>query len=164
MDQPPTPSAVQLEIPGTSALDLASNPMDWLAAIEGSLASIQHTLGLLLANQNPLSAPTSATPALVLGPDFSALHPAAKTVLRPNPLAIFDSDQTQGLMFLYSILTYFQLVLEAFMADSDVSQEKLIWFTMSFMSNMAARWAKRRLSAICFPFPTWTRFEAKFCL
>jgi hypothetical protein len=41
-------------------------------------------------------------------------------------------------MFLYSVLTYYRLVLEAFMADRFVLQEKLVRFTMSFMSKDAA--------------------------
>jgi hypothetical protein len=59
-------------------------------------------------------------------------------------------------MFLYSILTYYQLVPEVFMADGFVSQEKLVQFAMSFMSkDAAAQWAERRASAVPFPFPTW---------
>jgi hypothetical protein len=51
------------------------------------------------------------------------------------------------------------------MADGFVSQEKLVWFTMSFMSKgAAAQWAERHVSADPFPFPTWTKFEAEFCL
>jgi hypothetical protein len=66
-------------------------------------------------------------------------------------------------MFLYSILTYYQLVPEAFMADGFVSQEKLVWFATFFMSKgAAARWAERHASAD--PFPFWTKFEAEFCL
>jgi hypothetical protein len=46
-------------------------------------------------------------------------------------------------MFLYPILTYYRLVPEAFLADGNVSQEKLVWFTMFFMSkDVAARWAE----------------------
>jgi hypothetical protein len=59
-------------------------------------------------------------------------------VLRPNPPAVFDGDRTQGRMFLYSILTYYRLVPEAFMADGFVSQEKLVRFAMSFMSKDTA--------------------------
>jgi hypothetical protein len=68
-------------------------------------------------------------------------------------------------MFLYSVLTSYRLVPEAFMADRFVSQEKLVWFAMSFMSkDAAARWAERRASAVLFPFPTWAQFEAEFQL
>jgi hypothetical protein len=68
-------------------------------------------------------------------------------------------------MFLYSVLTYYQLVLEAFMADGFISQERLVWFAMSFMSkDAAARWAEQRTSAVLFPFPTWAQFEAEFRL
>jgi hypothetical protein len=112
--------------------------MSRLAAVKGSLESIQNTLcQLLLSTQNlpPAPAPATLTPAL--GPDFSAPHPAPKTVLWPNPLPVFDGDRTQGQMFLYSVLTYYQLVPEAFMADRFVSQEKLI-LTMSFMSKDTA--------------------------
>jgi hypothetical protein len=43
-------------------------------------------------------------------------------------------------MFLHSILTYHWLVPEAFMADGNISQEKLVWFAMSFMlKDTAAR-------------------------
>jgi hypothetical protein len=41
-------------------------------------------------------------------------------------------------MFLYSVLTYYRLVPEAFMADGFISQEKLVRFAMSFMSKDAA--------------------------
>jgi hypothetical protein len=84
-----------------------------------------------------LPAPAPATPAPAPGPDFSASHPAPKTVLRPSPLAVFDGDWTQGQTF-YSVLTYYRLVPEAFMTDGFVSQEKLIWFAMSFMSKGGA--------------------------
>jgi hypothetical protein len=83
--------------------------------------------------QNPPPTPAPAAPAPVLGPDFSAPHPAPKTVLQLNSPAIFDGNQTQGQMLLYSVLTYYWLVPEAFMADGFVSQEKLVWFAMSFM-------------------------------
>jgi hypothetical protein len=118
--------------------------MDRLTAVEGSLDAIQDALHqLLLGNQNPLPAPTPAAPALAPGPDFSAPHLAPKTVLWPNPPAVFDSDRMQGQTFLYSVLSYYRLVPEAFMADGFVSQEKLVRFTMSFMSKgMAAQWAE----------------------
>jgi hypothetical protein len=68
-------------------------------------------------------------------------------------------------MFLYSVLTYYRLVPEAFLADGNVLQEKLVRFDKSFMSkDTAARWAERRSSAIPFPFPTWAQFEAEFRL
>jgi hypothetical protein len=58
-----------------------TNPV-LITAVKGSLASIHQMLQrLLLITQNLLSAPAPATPALVLGPDFLALHPAAKLVL-----------------------------------------------------------------------------------
>jgi hypothetical protein len=68
-------------------------------------------------------------------------------------------------MFLHSILTYDQLVPEAFMADGFVSQEKLVQFAMSLMSkDAAAQWAEHCSSAVPFLFPTWAGFEAEFCL
>jgi hypothetical protein len=68
-------------------------------------------------------------------------------------------------MFLYSVLTYYQLVPEAFLADGNVSQEKLVRFAMSFMSkDAAARWTEQRSSAVLFPFPTWAQFEAELRL
>jgi hypothetical protein len=46
-------------------------------------------------------------------------------------------------MFLYSILTYYWLVPEVFLADGNISQEKLVRFAMSFMSkDAAAQWAE----------------------
>jgi hypothetical protein len=72
--------SAQPKILNASTPDLASDPTDWLAAIEGSLASIQEALRLLLANRNPPSVSTSTAPAQVPGSDFSALHPAAKMV------------------------------------------------------------------------------------
>jgi hypothetical protein len=73
--------------------DPASGVMDRLAAVEGSLDAIQDVLRqLLLGNQNPLPAPTPAAPAPAPSPDFSAPHPVPKTVLRPNPPAVFDGD------------------------------------------------------------------------
>jgi hypothetical protein len=139
--------------------------MDRLIAIKGSLTEIHHALQQLLNKQNPLSALAPAALAPVLGSDFSTLHPAAKTVLRPNPVAVLNSDQMQGQMFLHSFLTYLRLVPEAFMTDGRISEEKLVRFTMSFMANNAAtHWAKRHSSAIPFPFPTWAGFKAEFCL
>jgi hypothetical protein len=41
-------------------------------------------------------------------------------------------------MFLHSVLTYYRLVPEAFMADRLVLQEKLVRFAMSFMSKDTA--------------------------
>jgi hypothetical protein len=68
-------------------------------------------------------------------------------------------------MFLYSVLTYYWLVLEAFMADRFILQEKLVRFVMSFMSkDVAAWWAEHCLSAVLFPFPTWAEFEAEYRL
>ncbi|KAJ7303584.1 hypothetical protein DFH08DRAFT_977094 [Mycena albidolilacea] len=94
MDQLPTPVAAQPEILSVHTLDSASDIMDWLAAIEGSLTSMQLMLKYLLHhNQNLLPAPAPAILAPALGPDFLALHPAAKLVLQPNPPAIFDSDR-----------------------------------------------------------------------
>ncbi|KAJ7888871.1 hypothetical protein B0H14DRAFT_3429845 [Mycena olivaceomarginata] len=150
MDQPPAPDSAQPEIPSVHAPHPDSGAMARLAAVEGSLESIQSTLRqLLLSTQNPPPAPAPAVPAPAPGPDFSAPHPAPKTVLRPNPPAVFDGDRTQGKMFLYSVLTYYKLVPEAFMADGFVSQEKLVRFAMSFMSkDAAARWAERRASAL----------------
>jgi hypothetical protein len=166
MDQLPAPDSAQPEIPSVHIPDPDSGAMARLAAVEGSLKTIQDTLRqLLLSTQNPLPAPALATPAPVPGPDFLAPHPAPKTVLRPNPPAVFDGDRMQGWMFLYSVLTYYRLVPEAFMADGFVSQEKLVQFAMSFMSKCtAARWAERHASADPFPFPTWTKFEAEFHL
>jgi hypothetical protein len=113
--------------------------MDRLTAVEDSLKSIQNTLRqLLLNNQNLLPAPAPAVPAPAAGSDFSAPHPASKTVLRPNPPTVFDGDRMQGRTFLYSVLTYYRLVPEAFMANGFVSQEKLVRFAMSFMSKGAA--------------------------
>jgi hypothetical protein len=55
-------------------------------------------------------------------------------VLQPNCPTVFNGDRMQGQMFLYSVLTYYRLVPEALMTDRFISQEKLIWFAMSFMS------------------------------
>jgi hypothetical protein len=50
MDQLLTPGAAQPEIPSVHTLNLASNAMNWLAVIEGSLMSIQHMLEQLFPN------------------------------------------------------------------------------------------------------------------
>src|SRR4051812_26020322 len=101
MDQPPVPSSAQPEIPSVHTPDPASEAMDRLAAVEGSPESIKNAPRELLLNpQNPPPAPAPAVPAPAPGPDFSAPHPAPKTVLRPNPPAVFDGDRTQGRMFL----------------------------------------------------------------
>jgi hypothetical protein len=140
MDQAPAPGTVQPEILSFHALDLASNAMDQLATVKGSLASIQHILERLLPiNQNPLSAPAPAAPAPALGPDFSTQ--LQKKVLQPNP-PLFSMATTQGQMFLHSVLTYLQLVPEAFMTNRRISEEKLR-FIMSFMAkDAAAQWAE----------------------
>jgi hypothetical protein len=96
-------------------------------------------LCLLHNSQNtPLPAPAPATPAPAAGPDFFTLTPAAKSVLQPNHPAIFDGNRTQGQMFLHSILTYLRLILEAFMMDGVIMEEKLVRFTMSFMVKDSA--------------------------
>jgi hypothetical protein len=155
MDQPLAPDSAQPEITSVHTPDLASEAMVRLAAVEGSLESIQNTLRQpLLSTQNPPPAPGPAVPAPAPGPDFSAPHLAPKTVLRPNPPAVFDGDQMQGQTFLYSVLTYYRLVPEAFMADRFVSQEKLVRFAMSFMSKgAAAQWAERHTLTDPFLFP-----------
>jgi hypothetical protein len=82
MDQLPTPAAVQPDIPSVHTSDPASDTMAQLAAVEGSLGDIQLMLcKLLLSTQNLVLASVPAALALVLGPDFSAPHPAPKTVL-----------------------------------------------------------------------------------
>jgi hypothetical protein len=134
-----------------------------LAAVKGSLEDIQLMLyELLLSNRNPPPAPAPAALAPAPGPDFSAPYPAPKTVLQPNPLAIFDGNQTQGQMFLYSVLIYYQLVPGAFLADGNLSQEKLVWFTISFMlKDATARWAEQSTLAVLFLLPTQAQFEAE---
>jgi hypothetical protein len=68
-------------------------------------------------------------------------------------------------MFLYSVLAYYWLVPEAFLADGNISQEKLIRFAMLFMlKDATAWWVERRSSAVPFPFPTWAQFKAEFHL
>jgi hypothetical protein len=58
MDQLPASAATQPEIPSIYTPDPVSDTMDWLAAVEGSLASIQQMLEQLLPNnQNLPSAP-----------------------------------------------------------------------------------------------------------
>jgi hypothetical protein len=93
MDQLPVPAAAQPEILGVHTPHPASNAMAQLAALEVSLVSMQLMLKHLLHNnKNPLPAPAPTVLALASGPDFSALYPAAKSVLQLNPSAIFDGD------------------------------------------------------------------------
>jgi hypothetical protein len=93
MDQLPIPTAAQPEILGVHTPHPAFNAMAQLATVEGSLASMLLILEHLLHNnENLLPAPAPTVLALALGPDFLALHTAAKLVLRLNPSAIFDGD------------------------------------------------------------------------
>jgi hypothetical protein len=82
MDQLLASDSAQPEIPSVHAPDPDSRAMARLAAVEGSLESIQNMLRqLLLSTQNLLPAPAPAAPAPALGPDFLAPHPAPKMVL-----------------------------------------------------------------------------------
>jgi hypothetical protein len=68
-------------------------------------------------------------------------------------------------MFLHSVLIYYRLVPEAFMVDGNISQEKLVWFSISFMlKDVAARWTERYLSTVLFLFPTQAGFKSEFHL
>ncbi|KAF8142368.1 hypothetical protein K438DRAFT_1995054 [Mycena galopus ATCC 62051] len=142
MDAPtPGNGSAQPELPDVHIPDSAPDPETRLTAVEDSLANIETLLLRVLHNsQNPpATAPVPAAPAPAAGPDFTTLTPAAKSVLRPNPPAVFDGDRIQGRMFLHSVLT---LVLEAFMVHGQVVEEKLVRYAMSFMARDAAgRWA-----------------------
>ena len=146
MDAPtPGDGSAQPELPEVYIPDPASDPATRLTAVEDSLANIETLLLRVLHNsQNPpATAPVPAAPAPAAGPDFTTLTPAAKSVLRPNPPAVFDGDRTQGRMFLHSVLTYLRLVPEAFMVHGQVVEEKLVRYAMSFMARAAAgRWAE----------------------
>jgi hypothetical protein len=68
-------------------------------------------------------------------------------------------------MLLHSVLTYLWLVPEAFMMNGHVMEEKLVWYTMSFMAKDKARhWVEHQSAAVLFPFSTWAESESEFCL
>ncbi|KAF8193480.1 hypothetical protein K438DRAFT_1969385 [Mycena galopus ATCC 62051] len=168
MDAPSTGNtAAQSRLLDVHILDTASDPETQLIAVEESLANIEVMLLCLLhsSQKPPANAPVPAVLAPAAGPNFTTLTPAAKLVLQPNPPAIFDSDWTQGQMFLYSVLTYLRLVPEAFMTNGQVVEEKLVCYAISFMArDTAGRWAEQQSTIVPFPFPSWAEFETKFRL
>ncbi|KAF8146596.1 hypothetical protein K438DRAFT_1990506 [Mycena galopus ATCC 62051] len=84
MDAPtPGNGSAPPELPDVYIPDPATDPESRLTAVEGSLANIEALLLRVLHNsQNPpATAPVPAVPAPAVGPDFTTLTPAAKSVL-----------------------------------------------------------------------------------
>ncbi|KAJ7253009.1 hypothetical protein B0H12DRAFT_1293317 [Mycena haematopus] len=111
--------------------------------------------------------PGQAEPVAAKAPDpgpglFTSLGFGTKSVLRPNPPFVFDSDRRQGRAFLHAVRTY---VCQAFTEDGELSEGKAVRYAMSFMGKDAAqRWAERHSSRPEFPFTTWDSFLQEFRL
>ncbi|KAK7016628.1 hypothetical protein R3P38DRAFT_2990834, partial [Favolaschia claudopus] len=135
-----------------AAAAAAAERMDRLERTVDRLVELFQTA----ANPPTTTAPTPAAPP--------EPPPAAKTVLRPNPPFVFDGDRSAGRAFLHSDRTYIRLVPEAFVEGGELSKEKAVRFTMSFMSkDSAQKWAERMSIKTPFPFLTWDAFTKEFC-
>ncbi|KAF7372853.1 Reverse transcriptase-RNase H-integrase [Mycena sanguinolenta] len=135
-----------------------------LDRLEGLLERfLQHTVNSAPA---PTPAPAPPAPGPVGGPGlFENVHPTAKSVLRPNSLFVFDGDCTKGRSFLHSVRQYARLLPEAFLDAGEPSEEKVVRFAMTYMSNGAAqRWVERQCDKTIFPFDTWDAFVQEFRL
>ena len=104
-------------------------------------------------------------PGLFMHASATSTTSGVKSALWLNPLFIFDGHQTQGQVFIHSIQSYAQLLLEAFTESGEPSEEKVIQYAMSFMAkDSAQRWAKHMSTKLVFPFPTWEAFLKEFWL
>ncbi len=136
--------------------------------IEATLASLTK---ILKKQQHAISPALSlAETALEPGPGLFMQYTTTggsgtKSVLRPNPPFVFDSDWMQGRAFLHAVRSYARLVPEVFVENRELSEEKVVWYAMSFMAKDAAqRWAERQSAKAEFPFPTWEMFVKEFRL
>jgi hypothetical protein len=78
-------------------------------------------------------------------------------VLQLNPPFIFDGNHAQGRAFLHAIKTYVRLLQEVFLENNEPSEEKAVWFAMSFMvKDTAQRWAEHQAAKT--PLATWKDF------
>ncbi|KAF8146621.1 hypothetical protein K438DRAFT_1944499 [Mycena galopus ATCC 62051] len=98
--------------------------------IEGTLLCLT---GLVenLSNPAPHTASNPGVPPSTSGSGlFANVHPAAKSVLKPNSPFVFDGDQSLSQLFLHTVRTYARLISEAFDENSHTSEEKAVRFTM----------------------------------
>ncbi|CAK5266540.1 unnamed protein product [Mycena citricolor] len=140
------------------------NSQHQLSALETSIQNIEAVLNRLLNQQPP--APALA-PAPAVGPGVSAGSQSntVRPLIRPNPPFLFDGDRTLGKSFLHSVKQYWRLLPEAFFVNGVVAEEKVVRFTLSYMSkDSAASWSERMSERTPFPFPTWALFVTEFKL
>jgi hypothetical protein len=138
------------------------------ARIEESLARLTNLITtprpVLPAQSLAESAPDSG-PGLFTRSNSTGVASGAKLVLWPNPPFVFNGDRTQGRVFIHSVRTYAQLVLEAFVQSGELSEEKVVRYAMSFMAkDSAQRWAEHQSAKPVFLFPTFKVFLTEFRL
>jgi hypothetical protein len=132
---------------------------EFLAALPDRMGRLEEMLGQLLGRFNPNPAQTQ--PPDTSGTPATTPNTHRAPSLRPNQPPVFSGDRSKGRAFLHAVRTYAELVPEAFID----SEEKLVRFAMSFMSeDQAQRWAQRQGEKTPFPFPTWSHFEDEFRL
>ncbi|CAK5263364.1 unnamed protein product [Mycena citricolor] len=146
-------------------MSMENHDQQRLSALETSITNIEAVLTRLITQQQqPPPAPAPA-PAPAAGPGVSAGASSARPLIRPNPPFVFDGDRTLGKSFLHSVKQYWRLLPEAFFESGVVSEEKVVRFTLSYMSkDSAASWSERMSERTPFPFPTWTLFVTEFKL
>ncbi|KAK6974205.1 hypothetical protein R3P38DRAFT_3133939, partial [Favolaschia claudopus] len=154
-----------------AAAAAAAERMDRLERTVDRLVELFQTA----ANPPTTTAPTPAAP-----PEPPAESPGLFANLTPmsdncftrpqkrssdrTPPFVFDGDRSAGRAFLHSDRTYIRLVPEAFVEGGELSKEKAVRFTMSFMSkDSAQKWAERMSIKTPFPFLTWDAFTKEFC-
>ena len=125
-----------------------------LRRVEAFMGLIAQRLGIQVPGAT--AQPEQAAPA----PLFP---PPTKNLLHPNSPPMFDGDRAKGRAFLHAVRTYVNLRPEAFLVNGQHSDERVIRFAMSFMSEGAAhRWAQRQYQFNTFPFALWDEFVTEF--
>jgi hypothetical protein len=142
---------------------------DDLATIGQRMTRLEVLLNRLLEKEEQDLAPhqnAQSDDSALLGNNTANLPAVPRPAsLRPNPPAAFDGDRTKGRAFLHAVRTYAQLVPEAFHSSGKLSEEKVVRFALSYMSEGSAqRWAQRASEKAIFPFPTWDIFASDFRL
>jgi hypothetical protein len=68
-------------------------------------------------------------------------------------------------VFIHSVRSYAQLIPEVFVESGELSEEKVIWYAMSFMAkDSVQQWAEHQSAKPIFPFPTFEVFLTEFQL
>ena len=150
-----------MAVPGDNS-DMAAAPAP--LSVEDRLARMESMITNFLESQNHkegTAAASTTKPFSLFGDDTSE----RKASLRPNAPMAFSGERSKGRAFLYAIRTYVRLVPESFYEHGEPSEEKVIRFALSYMSEGAAqRWAECHGSSEELPWYTWNGFVADFKL